>query len=240
MKHLSKLTVAGTLLLISASTAYAESTNAPSTSSSPTQPQQTTPGPSNQPLTVNPAPQASQPSAATSQAAVNIPNSFTPDSIQWKEAPTLLPAGAQVAFLEGTPKGKGNVTVRVKFPANYQLAPVYTRSSQRVTVISGTVNLGYGDTVNKNAGKAFPAGSFISVPANKHHYLWTTEESVLQISGTGPWELKYVNAKEDPRKNQAASTTTGQAQPNVNQPQNQPATSQPASSVNSNTPAQNQ
>ena len=34
-----------------------------------------------------------------------------------------------------------------------------------------------------------------------NHFVWTTEESVVQLTGTGPWEITYVSPADDPRKN---------------------------------------
>ena len=32
------------------------------------------------------------------------------------------------------------------------------------------------------------------------HFAWTTEETIIQLHGTGPWGINYVNPKDDPRK----------------------------------------
>ena len=31
------------------------------------------------------------------------------------------------------------------------------------------------------------------------HYAWTEAETVVQLHGTGPWGVTYVNAADDPR-----------------------------------------
>src|SRR4029434_9198176 len=45
------------------------------------------------------------------------------DKVQWGHAPPVLPAGAQISVLEGNPSEKGPVTLRLKFPANYNIPP---------------------------------------------------------------------------------------------------------------------
>ena len=40
---------------------------------------------------------------------------------QWGPAPPALPAGAEIAVLEGNPSEKGAVTLRLRFPANYNI-----------------------------------------------------------------------------------------------------------------------
>lgn len=150
-------------------------------------------------------------SMTTSALNKNMPITITPDALQWKPAPQHLPSGAQMAILEGNPQTKGMITIRVKVPANYQLPPVYAQNIARITVLSGNINLGFGDKMNTNAGTALPAGSFVLMPANKHHYMWTTDESVVQVSGMGPFALKYVNKNDDP-SNLNKNTTSSQEQ----------------------------
>ena len=43
------------------------------------------------------------------------------DKVQWGPAPPILPAGAQIAVLEGNPAEKGPIMMRLRFPANYNI-----------------------------------------------------------------------------------------------------------------------
>src|SRR5262249_52278264 len=49
-------------------------------------------------------------------------------------------------------------------------------------------------------GRAMPAGSFGTWPAGMRHYVWVEGETVIQLHGTGPWSLTYVNPADDPRR----------------------------------------
>jgi hypothetical protein len=33
-----------------------------------------------------------------------------------------------------------------------------------------------------------------------NHFVWTEEETVVQLNGTGSWGITYVNPADDPRK----------------------------------------
>jgi hypothetical protein len=33
-----------------------------------------------------------------------------------------------------------------------------------------------------------------------NHFAWTNEETIVQLSGMGPWGITYVNPADDPRK----------------------------------------
>jgi hypothetical protein len=82
------------------------------------------------------------------------------NNVQWGPAPPQLPAGAQVSVLEGNPAEKGAVTLRLRFPANYNIPPHWHSMTERVTVLSGALHVGMGDTLNaRPARRSSPAAS---------------------------------------------------------------------------------
>ncbi len=124
---------------------------------------------------------------------------FTPDRIKWKEGPPSLPKGAMAVVLEGDPAKEGPFVMRVKMPDGYRIPPHTHPKPERVTVISGTLYIGMGGTFDEKKGKAMPAGTFGRWPAGMKHFGWTKGETVVQLHGTGPWSIKYVNPTDDPR-----------------------------------------
>lgn len=118
---------------------------------------------------------------------------------QWAPAPPFLPAGAQISVLEGNPAEKGAVTLRLKFPANYDIPAHWHSMTERVTVLSGTLNVGMGDRLDRQASQALKPGGFVSLPAKMRHFAWTTAPAVVQINLEGPFDIFYVNSTEDPR-----------------------------------------
>ena len=122
------------------------------------------------------------------------------DKVQWGPAPPFLPAGAELAVLEGNPAAKGPVVLRLRFPAGYAVPPHWHSMAERLTVISGTFNVGAGDTLDRTATQPLAAGGFVSLPAQMHHYAWTKVPTVVQINLEGPFDIFYVNANEDPTK----------------------------------------
>jgi hypothetical protein len=125
---------------------------------------------------------------------------FTPETIHWGPAPAGLPSGAEAAVLEGNPAKKGPFTVRLKLPANYQI-PAHTHpGTERVTVISGALHLGYGNKLDTTAGTVVPAGGFAIMQPGDKHFAWTDQETIVQLNGMGPWDIKYANPSDDPRK----------------------------------------
>jgi hypothetical protein len=126
----------------------------------------------------------------------------TPDSIKWAAGPASLPPGAQGAVLEGDPAKPGPFTMRLRVPPNYAIAPHRHPEPERVTVLGGTVCVGFGEKIDRTNPTCFVPGSFYVNPANAPHFVWTTEKkgATVQISGVGPWQLSYVDASTDPRK----------------------------------------
>jgi hypothetical protein len=121
------------------------------------------------------------------------------DKVQWGPAPPHLPAGAQAAVLEGNPKEKGPVTLRLKFPANYSIPAHWHSMAERVTVLSGTFHVGMGDKLDRQASQTLEAGGFVSLPARMNHFAWTTSPTVVQISLEGPFDIVYVNPADNPQ-----------------------------------------
>jgi hypothetical protein len=81
----------------------------------------------------------------------------------------------------------------------YKVPPQTHPTSEHVTVISGTFNIGTGDKFDEAAGKEVGAGGFIIMPPGMKHYAWTTADTIIQIHGTGPFVINYVNPTDDPR-----------------------------------------
>lgn len=128
----------------------------------------------------------------------------TPANLQWEEGPTSLPSGAEYAIIEGDPKGPGPFTMRLKLPADYQIPARSHPVDEHITIISGSLHMGFGDHLNLANGKKLPAGSFVLIPAESNYFTWTSEETIVQLHGMGPWGIIYVNPEDDPREDQPA------------------------------------
>ena len=124
------------------------------------------------------------------------------DKVQWGPAPAALPAGAEIAVLEGNPSEKGPVTLRLRFPANYSIPAHWHSMAERVTVLSGTLHVGMGDKLDRAASQALQPGGFVSLPATMRHFAWVSTPTVVQINLEGPFDIFYVNPSDDPQKPQ--------------------------------------
>jgi len=70
-----------------------------------------------------------------------------PDDLKWADVASM-PPGAKIAVIEGPLDGKGPIAFRIKLPANYDIPAHWHPTTEHVTVLSGTLNLGLGDKLD--------------------------------------------------------------------------------------------
>lgn len=122
-----------------------------------------------------------------------------PGDLVWTDVASL-PPGAKLAVIEGPMNEAVPFTVRLKFPANYQIPAHWHPVVERVTVLSGTFYMGLGDKLAPDQSTGLTPGGMMLLQPRTHHFAWTKEETTVQLHGTGPWAITYVNPADDPRK----------------------------------------
>ncbi len=100
-------------------------------------------------------------------------------------------SGMQLAVLHGDPAGKGDYTIRLKFPAGYTFPAHYHPNAEHLTVLSGTFLLSMGE---KEGGplREYQPGDFLYIPSKKPHYGGAKGETVIQLHGIGPFDIKLA------------------------------------------------
>ena len=123
----------------------------------------------------------------------------TPATIRFGPAPDILPAGAKLAVIEGDPTKPGSYTKRLWMPDGYTLPPHFHPADEHVTVLEGEFLVGMGEKLEPAKFTALPAGSYGMLPAGMRHFARAKGTTIIQLHGTGPWSLTYVNRADDPR-----------------------------------------
>ena len=124
--------------------------------------------------------------ATAALAGSNQPVIMDEAAMVWKQL--LVAPDLHYTVLAGNPDKKEFFVVRLKLPKDYSDV-IHTHASPRYdTVISGAYYLAYGDQIDKSKTTKIAAGSFTVCPAKAKHFGYTEEETVIQISGIGPWE----------------------------------------------------
>lgn len=132
------------------------------------------------------------------QAAGHI--SMLPSDLKWAPAPSVGP-GAQIAVIEGDLKAAAPFTFRLKLPSNFKVGVHTHPVVERVTVISGTFHLGIGDKFDPAKARAYTPGGVAIMSTGMPMYVYTTqEEAVIQIHGTGPWGINFLDPADNPLK----------------------------------------
>lgn len=145
-----------------------------------------------------PHPKADEKKTAEAHAPGEI-GFFSQAAINWKDGPASLPAGAKFAVLEGDPGKEGPFVMRLLIPDGYQIQPHWHPKVERITVLSGSFNLGMGEKFDRRSTREMTSGTFGFWPAGMRHFVWVKGETVIQLHGIGPWVITYVNPADDPR-----------------------------------------
>ena len=123
------------------------------------------------------------------------------NDMDWQPAPASLPKGMMITLLAGDPAKPGPFTLRLTMPANTVIALHTHSKDESVTVISGDFYHGHDKTIDKSKGTEVHSGGFVFLPADHVHSLWTgSEPAVIQVTGTGPFGVQYLNPADDPSK----------------------------------------
>ena len=142
--------------------------------------------------------------AAAAQAPAPAAPPATGDAVWeanfvWGDGPPALPKGVRMAKLSGDPEKPGPFVARLKFPPGFVLPPHVHGADENVTVLAGTVMSGRGETFDKTKTRTLTAGAFGVTPAGTAHFSHAPEGATLQIHGVGPFTVRYIDPKDDPR-----------------------------------------
>ena len=117
---------------------------------------------------------------------------FTPPQVRWF-TPSYYTDGRERAQLLGDSSQGGAWIDRAKIPAGKRVLAHTHPHDEVVTVIEGTWYLGEGTKFDAAKLKAYPAGSFIVIPAKAPHFVAAKDGIVIiQLEGNGKFQTDYV------------------------------------------------
>lgn len=124
-----------------------------------------------------------------------------PDELEWGPVASMT-GDAQIAVIEGELGAEQPFTFRLKLPADYRVEPHVHPAYERVTVISGTFHFAHGEAFDRTQTTALVSGAVAIMAPGEPMFGYTEEETVIQLHGTGPWGIEYINPADDPRNEQ--------------------------------------
>lgn len=101
--------------------------------------------------------------------------------------------GTKIAAILGDPAVADQpYTLRLKFPDGYRFPAHWHPKVENLTVLSGTFLLSMG---GKEGGPytQYAPGAYLFIPPTMPHSGGATGETVIQLHGIGPFEIKLVN-----------------------------------------------
>ena len=122
----------------------------------------------------------------------------TPDQLAWGPVASMG-AGAEIAVIEGDLSQPVPFTFRLRLPAGFRIAPHVHPAYERVTVLRGTLHFAHGREFDRAATMTLPVGAFAVMSPGDPMFGYTEEETVIQLHGTGPWGIEYIDPADDPR-----------------------------------------
>ncbi|WP_147917236.1 cupin domain-containing protein [Ruania zhangjianzhongii] len=114
----------------------------------------------------------------------------TVDDISWEQT---HPDGTRSATLVGARRPGVTFTYAFFIPAGFWDAPHSHSADAHLVVARGELRLGYGDRLDRDAVRRYPAGSFLYVPGGAVHFDGAEEETVLVGTAVGPWSTDYLD-----------------------------------------------
>jgi quercetin dioxygenase-like cupin family protein len=121
---------------------------------------------------------------------------LTADEVRWF-TPPYYTDGRQRAQLFGDSTRDGAWVDRAKIPAGARVLAHTHSQDELVTVIEGTWYLGEGAKFDSVKLKAYPAGSFILIPAGIAHFVAAKEGTVV-VQLAAPEDFKLTTWRNKP------------------------------------------
>lgn len=110
---------------------------------------------------------------------------------------TMQSNGVSVASISGNEKSNGMYIYRVRFPKGHKIMPHYHSDERVVTVISGSLYVGYGNVFDASKMTKLVAGGLWTEPKESAHFVWAKDGEVeLQVVGFGPSVRTSISEKK--------------------------------------------
>lgn len=111
--------------------------------------------------------------------------------MKWGPLDPKQPNGIQVAVLAGDPAKQGTFVMRVKFPAGSEVASHRHSTTEYASILSGRILIAFGVNPDKAKAIELRAGDFFFLKGGQHHQVWAIDETVLDFSSEGPFDVHY-------------------------------------------------
>lgn len=113
--------------------------------------------------------------------------------LQW----TPIIKGCDIASVEGDSNAEGTPFVlRIRCADGAKVPAHWHPTDEYLTVLKGTFLVGTGETYDESRLRTMNVGNFILMPKEMRHFAMNKGETIVQIHGTGPFKVNWVNPAE--------------------------------------------
>jgi len=116
---------------------------------------------------------------------------------EWR--PSKLMPGVFYMPLLGEGTKPGAYVYRVRAPNGLRIPPHWHTKTMHQTVLSGTLIMVMGESLDSNRAQRYAAGSFLVTRAEMRHAEWFEGETVVHVETEGPIETVFLDPGDDPR-----------------------------------------
>jgi quercetin dioxygenase-like cupin family protein len=110
---------------------------------------------------------------------------------------TPIIKGCDIASLSGDLNAEGQPFVlRFRCVDGAKTPPHWHPTDEYVTVLKGTFLVGMGESFDDSKLQTMNVGNFVVVPKEMRHFAMTKGETIIQVHGTGPFKVNWVNPSE--------------------------------------------
>ena len=102
--------------------------------------------------------------------------------------------GTQFARVSGDPSAAGKeFRFRFRMPADYWIPPHTHAGRATIRVLSGEFRVGMGEQIEEANARSYAAGETAVIESGMAHFEATRGETVIEVSGIGPWTIKFLD-----------------------------------------------
>jgi hypothetical protein len=105
--------------------------------------------------------------------------------------------GCDLAPVAGAPEAEGSpFVVRLRCADASKIPAHWHPTDENVTVLKGTFLVGMGETFDESKMMTMNVGNFATMPKEARHYGLVKGETIVQVHGSGPFKVNWVNPSE--------------------------------------------
>ena len=105
--------------------------------------------------------------------------------------------GCDIAVVEGNPDAEGQpFVIRFRCVDGAKVPAHWHPTDEYLTVLKGAFLVGTGETYDESKLQTMNVGNFILMPKEMRHFAMNKGGTIVQIHGTGPFKVNWVNPAE--------------------------------------------